>query len=81
MTNDLQFKRVANAVLPPRLRWKLASVIAAAAFLFGAFGAGLVFLIRTRRTKPGFVRPVVDGALNRGRATANEGERRVAPPF
>lgn len=50
VANDLQFKRVANAVLPPRLHWKLASVIAAAAFLFGAFVAGLTFLIRTRRT-------------------------------
>ncbi|WP_198140891.1 DJ-1/PfpI family protein [Nitrosospira sp. NpAV] len=51
VANDLQFKRVANAVLPPRLHWKLASVIAAAAFLFGAFVAGLTFLIRTKRTK------------------------------
>lgn len=51
VANDLQFKRVANAVLPPRLHWKLASVIAAAAFLFGAFVAGLTFLIRTRRTR------------------------------
>lgn len=51
VANDLQFKRVANAVLPPRLHWKLASVIAAAAFLFGAFVAGLTFLIRTRRTE------------------------------
>ena len=53
VANDLQFKRVANAVLPPRLHWKLASVIAAAAFLFGAFVAGLPFLIRTRRRTNG----------------------------
>lgn len=51
VANDLQFKRVANAVLPPRLHWKLASVIAAAAFLLGAFIVGLTFLRRTRRTK------------------------------
>lgn len=51
VANDLQFRRVANAVLPPRLRWKLGLVIAASAFLFGAFVAALAFLIRTRRTK------------------------------
>src|SRR3546814_6960771 len=43
VANDLQFKRVANAVLPARLHWKLASVTAAAAFVFGAFVAGLTF--------------------------------------
>ena len=50
VANDLQFERVANAVMPPRLHWKLGSAIAAAAFLFGAFVAGLTFLIRIRTT-------------------------------
>ena len=50
VANDLQFKRVANAVLPPRLHWELASVVAAAAFLLGVLVSGLIFLICTRRT-------------------------------
>src|SRR3546814_12977690 len=51
VANDLQFKRVANAVLPARLHWKLASVPAAAAFVFGAFVAGLTFFIRAKSTR------------------------------
>lgn len=50
VANDLQFKRVANAVLPPRLHWNLAFAVAVAAFLFGAFIAGFI-LIRTKRSK------------------------------
>ena len=51
VANDLQFKRVANAILPPRLHWKLAFIVAVAAFLFGASIAGLTLLIPTKRTK------------------------------
>ena len=51
VANDLQFKRVANAVLPPRLHWKLASGIAAAAALLGAFVAGIASLMLARRIR------------------------------
>ncbi|WP_417663397.1 DJ-1/PfpI family protein [Pseudomonas sp.] len=51
VANDLQFKRVANTVLPPRLHWKLASIIAVAAFLFGALVVGITLWTRRKITK------------------------------
>lgn len=40
--NDLQFERIVDASLPPRLHWKLAFVIAAAAFALGALIVGFI---------------------------------------
>jgi transcriptional regulator GlxA family with amidase domain len=51
VANDLQFTRVANADLPPRLHWKLAASVASVAFVFGAFITALISLMCTRSRK------------------------------